>query len=74
LGESRFAVQVVSYSQAKFAQQELQQLQRQGEKAFLLKRQGKTTLLVGPFPTKENAASKLSGLRPRYRDCFIRTL
>ena len=76
--EARFAVQVVSYRQAKFAQRELQQLQRQGENAFLLQRQGKTTVMVGPFLTKEHAASNVSRLRQRYReryrDCFIRTL
>ena len=71
---SGFAVQVVSCTQAKFAQQALQQLQRQGEKAFLLQQQGRTMLLVGPFSTKANAAGKLSTLRQRYRDCFIRTL
>ena len=72
--ESGFAVQVVSCNQAKFAQQELRQLQRQGEKAFLVQRDGRTALLVGPFPTKEHAAGKLSALRQQYRDCFIRTL
>ena len=72
--ESNFAVQVVSYNQAKFAQQELQQLQRQGEKAFLLQQQGRTTLLIGPFPTKAHAVDKLSTLRQRYQGCFIRTL
>ena len=71
---SGFAVQVVTYSQPKVAHQELQQLQQKGEKAFLLQRAGKTSLLVGPFPTKEHATSKLSALRSRYRDCFIRTL
>ena len=71
---SNFAVQVVSYSQVKFAQQELRQLQRRGEHAFLLQQQGRMTLLVGPFPTKEHAVSKLSTLRQRYEGCFVRTL
>ena len=72
--ESNFAVQVVSYSQARFAQQELQQLQRQGEKAFLMQQQGRTTLLIGPFPTKAHAVDKLLTLRQRYQGCFIRAL
>ena len=73
-GDAQFAIQVVTCRQTQSARRELRQLQQRGENAFLLQRQGKTTVLVGPFPTKENAASKLSALRQRYQDCFLRTL
>lgn len=71
---SQYAIQVVSYSQPMLAQQELQRLQQRGERAFLLKREGRTMLLVGPFPSKQHATTKLSLLRRQYRDCFVRNL
>lgn len=71
---SQFAIQVVSYNQPTLAQQELQRLQQRGERAFLVKRQGRTVLYVGPFPSKDHAATKLTALRRHYRDCFVRSL
>ena len=72
--KSRFAVQIVSYRQMKLAQRELQRLQQRGETAFLVTRQDRTVLLVGPFVDKERASSKLASLKRRYQDCFVRTL
>lgn len=74
VNKSRFAVQVVSYSQPQLAQRELQRLQQRGEQAFLVNREGRTALLVGPFPTKDRASAKLANLRRYYQDCFIRRL
>ena len=71
---SQFAIQVVSYNQPTLAQQELQRLQQRGERAFLVKRQGRTVLYVGPFPSKDHAATKLTALRRHYRDCFVKSL
>lgn len=71
---SAFVVQVVTYRRHELADQELQRLQRQGEPAFIRKKQDKTVLYVGPFSTKEHASAKLTSLRKRYRDCFIRSL
>ena len=71
---SRYAIQVVSYRQPLLAQQELQRLQQRGERAFLITREGRTMLLVGPFPSKQRAATKLASLRQQYRDCFVRSL
>lgn len=70
----RFAIQVVTFSQPKRAHQELQRLKQQGEPAFLVMKQGKTALLVGPFPTRANASAKLASLKPKYQDCFLRSL
>lgn len=71
---SRYAIQVVTYSRPALAQRELQRLQQRGERAFLVVKQGRVVLFVGPFPTKENASAKLTSLRQRYQDCFIRSL
>lgn len=73
-GPSQFAIQVVSYNQPTLAQQELQRLQQRGERAFLVKREGRTVLYVGPFPSKDHAAGKLTALRRHYRDCFVKGL
>ena len=74
LEKKRFAVQVVSYEQPQLAQRELQRLHARGEQAFLIKRQERVVLYVGPFPSKDTAGLKLQLLRQQYRDCFIRVL
>jgi hypothetical protein len=71
---SRFAVQVVSYSKPELAMRELKRLRAHGESAFLVKKQDKAVLFVGPFTSRQRANNKLVGLRPRYRDCFVRSL
>jgi len=71
-GGSRYAVQVVTYRQATLAKREMERLRARGEQAFLLMRNGRTMVFVGPFPSKGNAAEKLTTLRPRYHDCFIK--
>lgn len=73
-GGSKFAVQVVAFKQPTRAQQELQRLQQRGEKAFLVKKSDRVVVLVGPFPSKANAVSKLASLKPRYQDCFVKSL
>jgi cell division septation protein DedD len=67
-------VQVVSYTQAQRAKQELDRLHSNGEPAFLIMRNGYTVVFVGPFPSKDDALGKISGLRNRYRDCFVKSL
>jgi len=71
---SRYAVQVVTYSQPTLAKREMDRLQARGERAFLLMRNGRTMVYVGPFPSKVNASEKLVSLRSHYRDCFIKPL
>jgi len=69
-----FAIQVVSYRKPDLARREMQRLQQRGEPAFLVMKQGFTVLCVGPFPSRENARTKLSHLKKQYGDCFIRSL
>ena len=74
-GKSRYAVQVVTFSQPKLAKQEMDRLQANGERAFLIIRDGgRTIVFVGPFPSKNNAVEKVSVLKVQYRDCFVKTL
>lgn len=73
-GSSRFAIQVVSYTQTPLAQRELQRLQHRGEQAFIVKKENRVVLLIGPFPSKAIASAKLTNLKPYYQDCFIRAL
>jgi len=72
--QSRYAIQVVTYTQTQRAVQELQSLREKGETAFLVKRNGMTMVYVGPFPSKDNAREKLVTLKHRYQDCFVRSL
>ena len=71
---SRYAVQVVTYSRPQLAKQELDRLRAKGEQAFLVIRDDRTMVYVGPFPTKGNASEKMVSLKTSYRDCFIKTL
>lgn len=73
-GKSRYAIQVVAYSRMQSARQELERLRSRGERAFLVMRNGRTIVFVGPFPSKSNAAEKLTSLKARYQDCFVKTL
>lgn len=74
VAKSRYAVQVVTYSRPHLAKQELQKLKAKGEPAFLMIRQGRTSVYVGPFPTKGNAQEKVARLKTRYQDCFVKSL
>ena len=71
---SRYAIQVVTYSQPQLAKKELARLTADGERGFLLMRNSHTVVYVGPFPSKLNATEKLALLRRRYQDCFVKTL
>ncbi len=71
---TRYAVQVVSYTRPTLANQELQRLKEQGEQAFLIVKPDRMALLIGPFPSKSAAATKLATLKRRYQDCFIQNL
>lgn len=73
-GSSRYAVQVVTYSQLRLAKQEMDRLRARGEQAFLVMRDGRTIVYVGPFPSRNHASEKVITLKPRYGDCFVRTL
>jgi cell division protein FtsN len=72
--KSRYAIQIVTYSQPRLAKKELDRLLARGERAFLVIRNGRTTLYVGPFPSRDNASNKLTTLKPTYQDCFLRAL
>jgi cell division protein FtsN len=71
---SRYAIQVVTFSKARLAKEEMDRLRARGERAFLVMRNGRTVVFVGPFPSKSNAAEKLAALRSQYQDCFVKTL
>lgn len=71
---SRFAIQVVTYKQERFAKKECDRLKQRGEPAFLVTKKDRVVLYVGPFPSREHASAKLANLKQQYQDCFLRTL
>jgi hypothetical protein len=73
-GKSRYAVQVVTYSRPKLAKLELERLKAKGESAFLIIREGRTSVYIGPFSTKGNAQEQVARLKARYQDCFVKSL
>lgn len=70
----RFAIQLVTFSRPTLAKQELGRLKARGERAFLVIRNGRTSVYAGPFPSKDHATEKVALLKSQYRDCFVRTL
>ena len=74
LSKSRYAVQVVTFARPQLAKMELDRLRTTGEPAFIVIREGRTVVYVGPFPSKEYASDKLASLKSKYQGCFIKTL
>lgn len=72
--KSRYIIQVATYNRPNLAQQELQRIHARGERAFLILRDGRAVVNVGPFPSRDHASKKLAGLKTRYQDCFVKTL
>ena len=71
---SRYAVQVVTYRQAQLAKLELRRLKAKGEPAFLVIREGRTSLYIGPFDSKGHAQKQVVRLKSQYQDCFVKSL
>lgn len=71
---TRYAIQVVTFSRAQRARQELERLRANGERAFLVMRDGRMSVYVGPFPSKQHASARLASLKSRYQDCFVKSL
>jgi cell division septation protein DedD len=65
---------VATHTRPQQAKSEMDRLRASGHRAFLVMRDGRTIVYVGPFPSKGNATEQLTTLRSRYQDCFIRTL
>ncbi len=73
-GKSRYAVQLATYSRPQLAKQDLERLKARGEPVFLVMRDGRTSVYVGPFPSKQNASKKLAMLKAQYQGCFVKHL
>lgn len=69
----RYAVQVATFAQATAARKELDRLHAKGKRAFMVMRNGRTAVYVGPMP-KTTASEALSELKSQYRDCFVKAL
>lgn len=72
--QSRYAIQLATYSRPQLAKNELTRLQAKGVSAFLIIREGRTVVYAGPFPSKGDAGDTLASLKVRYQDCFIKSL
>jgi cell division septation protein DedD len=67
-------VQVATYQRVQLARAELERLRALGEPAFLVTRNGRFSVNVGPFPSKQTASRKGATMKERYHDCFVRSL
>jgi cell division septation protein DedD len=70
----QYAIQVVTYKNRQYAERELKRLQETGERGFIVTSQTHAVLFVGPFDSKTAAKEKMTSLRSRYSDCFLKTL
>ncbi|KPK96578.1 MAG: hypothetical protein AMJ95_13425 [Omnitrophica WOR_2 bacterium SM23_72] len=74
LEQQGYVIQLASYQQRNFADREAEELKKKGFSPIILKKGVFTVLYVGNFPSKESASAKLSELRERYTDCYIKKL
>lgn len=69
-----YIIQLASYKTKSFAEKEAESLKKKGFSPLILSKGNYSVLCVGSFPNKEVAQSLLSGLKKRYKDCYIRRL
>lgn len=74
LEQQGYVIQLASYQQRNLADKEAEELKKKGFSPIILKKGVFTVLYVGNFPSKESASAKLSELRKRYTDCYVRRL
>ncbi|MFH0738692.1 MAG: SPOR domain-containing protein [Candidatus Omnitrophota bacterium] len=72
--EGVYTIQVASFQTRNLAQKEEQLLKNRGHQTLLLAKSGYIVLCVGKFSDKNTARAKLSELKKRYGDCYIRRL
>ncbi|MEI8350575.1 MAG: SPOR domain-containing protein [Candidatus Omnitrophota bacterium] len=69
---SRYVVQVATYYQENFAQEEVRKIKAKGVPAFLSKKNNFIAVFAGYFNSKEEAEKSMVVLKKTYRDCILR--
>ena len=69
-----YTIQVASYKQASFAQQEADKLKNSGLNAFVIAKGNYSIVCVGKFMQTAEAKKQASRLKNRYKDLLIRSL
>jgi len=69
---NRYAVQVATYYQESFAQEEARKIKARGIPAFLSKKNNLIVLFAGYFNSKEEAEKSMGSLKKTYKDCILR--
>jgi len=69
-----YTIQVATYKDKTRAQQEAQQLKKKGFYVLTLSKSGYTILCIGSFNSKDKANAKLSEIKKKYSDSYVRRL
>jgi cell division septation protein DedD len=71
--ETGYGIQIATYVHQSRADREADDLKTKGYPTIVAKKGEFFVVFVGPFTKKEDAGNKLSTLRKKYSDCFIKT-
>ena len=72
--EKSYTIQVASFKEVKYAEQEAGLLKRKGYDILILPKGGHSIVCVGKFSQKEQAKSFSQKLKKQYKDCLVRSL
>lgn len=72
--QDMYTVQVASFKQEKYAQQEAMALKQKGYKISVLLKGKHSIVCVGKFAQKQEAVAMSGKLRKYYKDCVVRNL
>lgn len=72
--EKQYTIQVASFKQEKFANQEATNLKQKGFDSFVVSKGNHIIVCVGKFDAFDQAKKFLSNLKNKYKDCLVRRL
>lgn len=72
--DNQYTIQVASFKQEKYAQEEASNLQKNGFESFVLLKGSHTIVCVGKFEEMGQAKKFSSRLKNKYKDCLVRRL
>jgi hypothetical protein len=72
--EKLYTIQVASFKELKFAEQEASLLKRKGYDILVLPKGSHSIVCVGKFNQKEQAKTFSQKLKKQYKDCLVRSL
>jgi cell division septation protein DedD len=70
----KYTVQVASYADEKFAKKAAMDLDKRGFQTIVMQKGKYAILCVGKFNQKNEAKATIAKLKPKYKDCLVRSM